>query len=271
MSISTHLPASLGRTLRRAAIAVPAAAALLTCISAISPTVSYAASATGRVNTSGINLNVRAKPHTSATVVGSLADGASISIDCQTYGDTVSGTYGTTNIWDHVPAKGGYVSDTYVYTGSDTLVAPLCSGTTSASCSASGLGDPNTCAQAVSWAKSHETTTYHSDYAGRCDHVMALAYGWSASGSTTARAHWLAIPSSYKHAGDSNVPAGGLAFFSGGSTGAGHVMISIGGGNFVSTDIHGSGTFTVTTIAEIKSKWGETYSGWAQPWFQINH
>ena len=87
------------------------------------------------------------------------------------------------------------------------------------------------------------TTSYHSDYAGRCDHVMALAYGWSASGSTTAHAHWLAIPAADKHPGDSNVPAGGLAFFSGGSSGAGHVMISIGGGNFVSTDIHGSGTF----------------------------
>ena len=115
------------------------------------------------------------------------------------------------------------------------------------------------------------TTSYNSDYAGRCDHVMGLAYGWSHSGSTSARSHWLAIPGRYKHAGDSNVPAGGLAFFSGGSQGYGHVMISIGGGYFLSTDIHGSGTFTRTTIAEIKSKWGQTYSGWAQPWFQINH
>ena len=64
-----------------------------------------------------------------SAAVGSVADGASITIDCQTYGDTVTGTYGTTNIWDHVPAKGGYVSDAYVYTGSDTLVAPLCGGT----------------------------------------------------------------------------------------------------------------------------------------------
>jgi uncharacterized protein YraI len=257
-----------GSVARRSTIAIGLAALLLTVVSPMSQAW---ASATGRVNTAGANLNVRATPHVDATIVGSLADGASITIDCQTYGDTVTGTYGTTNIWDHVPAKSGYVSDTYVYTGSDTLVAPLCSGTTSASCSTSGLGDPNTCGGAVTWAKNHVTTSYHSDYAGRCDHVMALAYGWSASGSTTAHAHWLAIPGSYKHAGDSNVPAGGLAFFSGGSTGAGHVMISIGGGNFISTDIHGSGTLTQTTISEIKNKWGETYSGWAQPWFQINH
>ncbi|MEO6704137.1 MAG: hypothetical protein ABI140_14100 [Jatrophihabitantaceae bacterium] len=268
MSITTTR--GLGSAVRRVAIAVPAAVVLLASASAILPAVSYAASATGKVNTSGINLNVRATPSTGGTVVGSLADGASITIDCQTYGSTVSGTYGTTNIWDHVPAKGGYVSDTYVYTGSDTLVAPLCGGTTQESCKNS-FGNPNSCSAAVTWAKNHETTTYHSDYAGRCDHVMALAYGWSASGSTTAHAHWLAIPAADKHPGDSNVPAGGLAFFSGGSSGAGHVMISIGGGNFVSTDIHGSGTLGVTTIATIKNTWGETYSGWAQPWFQINH
>jgi cell wall-associated NlpC family hydrolase len=120
----------------------------------------------------------------------------------------------------------------------------------------------------VTWAKNHETTTYHSDYYDRCDHVMALAYGWSASGSTTAYNHWLAVPSADKHAGDRTVPAGGLAFFGGG---AGHVMISIGGGDFVSTDINGNGTFTVTTIATIENRWGKPYLGWTDPWFQINH
>ncbi len=141
----------------------------------------------------------------------------------------------------------------------------LSSGT---SCSTSGLGDPNTCAQAVAWAESHETTTYHADYYDRCDHVVGLAYGFSASGSTTAYNHWLAVPSAYKHAGDRSVPAGGLAFFSGG---AGHVMISIGGGQFVSNDIGGNGTLTVTTIATIESRWGKPYLGWTQPWFQANH
>ena len=120
----------------------------------------------------------------------------------------------------------------------------------------------------MTWAINHETTTYHSEYYNLCDHVVGLAYGFPASGSTTAYNHWLAVPSQYKHAGDTNVPAGGLAFFSGG---AGHVMISIGSGKFVSNDIHGNGTLTETTIAEIMSKWGEPYLGWTQPWFQYNH
>jgi cell wall-associated NlpC family hydrolase len=146
-------------------------------------------------------------------------------------------------------------------------VAPICGSTTTDSCT-NGFGNPRTCAEAVTWAKNHETTTFHSDYYNRCDHVMALAYGWSASGSTTALAHWNAIPSAQKHASDTSVPAGGLAFFGGGD---GHVMISIGNGNFVSTDIGGDGTFTVTTIAHIKNAWGKPYLGWAEPWFQINH
>jgi uncharacterized protein YraI len=226
---------------------------------------SSALAASGTVHTdSGLPVNVHSGPNTSSSVVGSVADGATVTITCQTYGDTVTGKYGTSNVWDKISS--GYITDTYVYTGSDGLVAPLCGGSTT--CSTSGLGDPNTCAQAVSWATSHETTTYHADYYNRCDHVVGLAYGFSASGSTTAYAHWLAVPSAYKHTGDTNVPAGGLAFFSGGN---GHVMISIGGGKFVSNDIGGNGTLTVTTIATIKSAWGKPYLGWTQPWFQANH
>ncbi|MGA8115283.1 MAG: hypothetical protein WCA46_16590 [Actinocatenispora sp.] len=135
-------------------------------------------------------------------------------------------------------------------------------------CSTAGLGDPHTCAQAVTWAKNHRSTAYHSDYDGLCDHIAGLEYGFPHSGSTTAAVHWTQIPAAKKHAGDTSVPAGGLAFFGGGS---GHVMISIGGGTFISNDIHGAGTLTNTTIAEIKSKWGKPYLGWAQPWFKYNH
>ncbi|KAF9115025.1 hypothetical protein BGX27_009143, partial [Mortierella sp. AM989] len=35
--------------------------------------------------------------------------------------------FGTSNVWDHVP--GGYVTDTYVYTGTDGRAAPACGGT----------------------------------------------------------------------------------------------------------------------------------------------
>ncbi len=75
------------------------------------------------VNTAGAPLTIRSGPGTGYAAVGSVADGAPVKIYSQTYGTTVSGTYGTTNIWDHI--DGGYVSDAYIYTGSDGLVAPL--------------------------------------------------------------------------------------------------------------------------------------------------
>jgi hypothetical protein len=137
------------------------------------------------------------------------------------------------------------------------------------SCSNS-FGNPNTCAKAVAWAKAHLTTTYHKDYYNLCDHVVGLAYGLPASGSVSAQAHWNSMPSSDRHAGVTTVPAGGLAFFRT-KAGYGHVMISVGGGKFVSNDIGGKGTLTETTIAKVKSTWGDTYLGWGQPWFAYNH
>lgn len=212
-----------------------------------------AEAATGTVHTAGAGLTIRSGPHTGSTAIGSYANGTSITITCQTYGDTVTGRYGTSNIWDHT-AK-GYVSDTYVYTGSDGFVAPTCGS--APACSTAGLGDPRSCPAAVTWLINHRTTTYHPEYYGMCDHIAGLAYGFSHSGSTTAYVHWTQVPSAYKHPGVRTVPAGGLAFFSTGAGRAGHVMVSIGGGHFISNDIHGSGTLTETTISEVESRWGD--------------
>ena len=163
-------------------------------------------------------------------------------------------------------AKGNLNSTLKNQNASHQLLSSGGGGTTG--CSTSGTGDPKSCSQAVSWAKSHVHSGSQSGYYNLCDHLVGLAYGFSASGSATAYTHWTQIPSKYKHSGSTSVPAGGLAFFSGGS---GHVMISIGGGKFISNDIHGNGSYTQTTISEIKSKWGKPYLGWAQPWFKVNH
>ncbi|MEU8633910.1 hypothetical protein AB0C38_17185 [Amycolatopsis sp. NPDC048633] len=226
-----------------------------------------ALAATGTVHTdSGIALTVRATPSTSGSPVGTVADGTAVTISCQTNGSTVDGKYGTSDIWDKV--GDGYISDAYVYTGSDGRVAPDCAGST-LTCTTAGTGDPKTCAQAVAYAKTRIHTNDLDSYEGWCDRINAQNYGWTASGSETAYIHWTQIPASFKHPGDTQVPAGGLAFFK--SSGAGHTMISIGGGKFLSNDINGYGSYTETTIAQIKSKWGQTYLGWSQPWFKVNH
>ncbi|MGB2570197.1 peptidoglycan DD-metalloendopeptidase family protein [Micromonospora citrea] len=81
----------------------------------------------GTVNTAGANLTVRSGPGTGYDAVGSVADGAKVTIYCQTTGTSVTGTYGTSNIWDRI-GSGKYIADAYVYTGYDGFIpnVPRC-------------------------------------------------------------------------------------------------------------------------------------------------
>lgn len=73
----------------------------------------------------GVSLNVRSGPSTTYRIVRVLPEGSHVPIFCQKAGQSVTGPYGTSNIWDGI-ANGEYVSDAYVNTGSDGYVAPLC-------------------------------------------------------------------------------------------------------------------------------------------------
>ncbi len=61
----------------------------------------------------GNTLSIRSTPSSSGTKLGSLADGAAVSLSCYTTGESVTGTFGTTNKWDKL-TSGGYVSQAYV-------------------------------------------------------------------------------------------------------------------------------------------------------------
>lgn len=74
----------------------------------------------------GNRLNVRSGPGTTYSIVRVLPEGAMVPIYCQTPGSTVTGPYGTSNIWDNI-SNGQYVSDAYINTGSDGYVADRCS------------------------------------------------------------------------------------------------------------------------------------------------
>jgi uncharacterized protein YraI len=74
----------------------------------------------------GYSVNVRSGPGTHYRVVRTLPAGSSIPIRCQCPGESVSGPYGTSNIWDNI-ANAQFVADAYVKTGSDGYVAPHCS------------------------------------------------------------------------------------------------------------------------------------------------
>jgi hypothetical protein len=81
----------------------------------------------GTVNTAGSPLTVRSGPGTGYSAVGTVNDGAGVTIYCQTTGTTVTGTYGTSNIWDRI-GSGRFISDAYVYTGYDGFIpgVPRC-------------------------------------------------------------------------------------------------------------------------------------------------
>ena len=81
----------------------------------------------GTVNTSGTPLTVRSGPGTGYSSVGTVADGTHVTISCQTTGTTVTGTYGTSNIWDKI-GSGRYISDAYTSTGYDGFIpgVPRC-------------------------------------------------------------------------------------------------------------------------------------------------
>jgi uncharacterized protein YraI len=66
---------------------------------------------------------------------GYIQDDEGIYISCYVTGETVSGPYGSENVWDEVSgapynqvATGGFVPDALVDTGSNSPVVPRCSG-----------------------------------------------------------------------------------------------------------------------------------------------
>jgi len=173
--------------IRRLAAASAVLTATATGLTAL--TTPAAAAVTGTVETSGGPLTVRRAPTTSASAVGAVADGASVAIDCQTTGTSVTGPLGTTTIWDHVPALGGYVSDAHVRTGSDGRVAPDCGvGTGSAACSTGA------CAGEASFDSAARTFTVRDRAADGRSAVVAYwlgggigpLYAWNSGGNGTA-------------------------------------------------------------------------------------
>ncbi|MER6208937.1 SH3 domain-containing protein [Streptomyces sp. NPDC001073] len=105
---------------RAAVLAAGGAGALLLVIG--SP---VTASAAPTYTTANVTLNIRSGPSTGYSIVGTLPASSKVLLYCQTPGTTVTGTYGTSNIWDNI-SSGEYISDAYVNTGSDGYVTSRC-------------------------------------------------------------------------------------------------------------------------------------------------
>ncbi len=175
-------------------------------------------------------LNVRSGPHVSAGKVGWMAEGTQVSIVCQDYGDSVHGS----TIWDQLDSPySGWSSDWYINTpniGSFSPGVPQCSvppppsrGQKAANRALAMVGQTN--------QPNGKTWIYW------CELFAETAYGTSGQKGSALLNYQNLVSRGMIHAGDTKVPVGALAFYDTwvGNMHYGHVVISVGNGQFVTT------------------------------------
>ena len=201
-----------------------------------------ASAATGTVVTdSGLGVTIGSGNATDFGAVGTQPNG-SVEIDCQTYGEPVTGKFGRSLVWDHVPGK-GFISDAYVNTGSSGLVAPLCASNPRAD-------------NAIAWYAARNGSTA---YQGYCEMAAENSYGKTAIWAS-AKADWNdAVARGVAHRGDLNPPKGALVFWDLAAP-YGHVGVARGDGYFWATSVNGK-------IGLAKLPYFSSYLGWAWPNF----
>lgn len=130
-----------------------------------------------------------------------------------------------------------------------------------------GRTNPRSATEAIAWARGQLGATVLPDGTpqnGHCLRYVTLAYGHSA-GYLYAYMVWTNAPASIRHPGDFNAPPGAVVVWSnanGLGDGAGHIGISIGGGEMLTT------TGTTVQIMPIRNNGyvpDSNYYGWMPP------
>ncbi len=206
--------------------------------------------ATGVVETSGAALTVRAGPGAGLDAWSSVANGSTVTILCQTEGSSVTGSQGTSTIWDML-SSGGFVSDAYVHTGSDGYVEKKC-----AYVGAPPRANPRGPNAAISWQFARLGSTAHE---GWCMRFQAQSYGWGASGWASAEVggDWI---TSHGYMHTTGIPPRGAIVWYHNSAGTGHVVVSLGEGKIIGTSVSGR-----VGVAGYLYRTG--YRGWSVPHF----
>lgn len=83
------------------------------------------AASTWTVEGEGERVNLRAGPGTDYQRVGSVPDGARVTVVCTARGTTETGPWGSTNVWDQLNS-GLWISDAFLITGTFEPVEPSC-------------------------------------------------------------------------------------------------------------------------------------------------
>ncbi|MBT8162587.1 SH3 domain-containing protein [Arthrobacter sp. GN70] len=208
--------------------------------------------ATGRLGRT-YSLNVRSAPQLSASVVGTIPKGGSVTLLCYVRGANVQGPWEASNVWDRVDLGGGrtgYAADAFVITGSATPIVPPCDA---APAPAPTGGSRE--AKAVAYARSMIGNT---SLGGWCEVFAARAYGNSFFFTNAISNYRWQAARGRIHA-DKNAPAGALVYYSSPrwDAGNGHVAISNGNGQVITTLELGQ-PISVKSIS-----WPPGFLGWA--------
>ena len=215
------------------------------------------ASASQRYAVTADGVALRSGPGTSYALLGRLNTGAPIDIACQVQGGTNVGGNAT---WDRLTG-GQWLADYYTTTPSFNSYAP-------------GLGDCNAgvtpqMQAAANWAISEKnspdpTWSDHFGHAwsGWCEQFVEQAEGFAFTfPSAIADYQWHADRGRIHT--DTNPPVGALVFYGGGG-GAGHVAVSIGGGQEIGTLGYVGQRLPVQQYPVIGFL-SNPYLGWANP------
>jgi uncharacterized protein YraI len=194
-------------------------------------------------------LTVRAAPGTGYPGIGGVADGSRVDIVCQRAGPSVSGTQGTSILWDQL-SSAGWVSDAYVYTGTAGQVAPTC-----VYAADPPRANPRTIDAAISWEYQQLGSTANE---GWCLRFQSQAFGWSYSGFQSAHAQyqWLAD----RHLIGGGVPPRGALVWYSTKDGTGHITLAVGAGRIIGTSVNGR-------VGVAGYAYMSGYLGWSTPYF----
>lgn len=98
---------------------------------------------------------------------------------------------------------------------------------------------------------------------GQCLRTVRGYYGVDSKYETAAES-WEAAEHKHYAKSGTDVPRGAPVWWTGGSDGAGHVAISIGGGLCISTDWKEQGRSAYARIDDITELWGLDFKGWTR-------
>lgn len=195
---------------------------------------SSSASAVGGYKTIGNGLAIRSGPGTNHAVIGRLNHNSPIDIACQTTGSNVRGS----NIWDKL-SSGGYISDYFTTTPVFNGFSPGIPRCDSAQAQSRPSSSASREQKAVNWAiaEINSPRPYWSDqlgtyWSGWCEVYVEVAYGTRGQfGNAMSHYYWQRNRGRIHY--DTNPPPGAMVFYNTG--GAGHVALSVGGGQIATT------------------------------------